>query len=276
MAYRKSTNFVYTDLSSYDTAASRRFYTQVFGWEIHNTGKAAAESGDRFGMDQVSYSIATKNNKAAAGIYDMPPFFQKINMPPFWMSYLAVDDIDGVVARAKATDGVIVDIEPTPFGDGMMALIRDPQGAGFTCYDGPDIDSKNDGSEYGRMVWNELITASIAKVAPFYRDVLGLKVLPYSDRGSNYAKLINRASEEIAGIQEVDSSIRGEKVYWLPFFSVDTVDEFTPRAIAAGGKILSDSHGSALFYDNTGAAFGVTETGADFSKARPWYQRLFG
>ncbi|MEM6386704.1 MAG: VOC family protein [Pseudomonadota bacterium] len=275
MTYRKDSNFVFTDLSSYDTAASCGFYGEVFGWETYDMGKASAEPGDRFGMDEVNYHIATLGSKATAGIFDMPPFFQKIKMPPFWMSYLAVDDIDSVVARAKTIEGVIIDVEPTPFGDGIMALIRDPLGAGFTCYDGPSIESKGDGSEYGRMVWNELITSSIDKVEHFYREVLGLNVVPDAEFQGTRAKLVNQQGEVVAGIQEVDASLRGEKVYWVPFFSVDSLSAFASRASAAGGQMLSEDQGSALFYDNTKAAFGVTETGAEYSDVRPWYRRFF-
>lgn len=275
MAYRKDSNFVFTDLSSYDTSASCSFYGNVFGWETCDMGKASAEPGDRFGMDQVNYHIATLGNKAAAGIFDMPPFFQKIKMPPFWMSYIAVDDIESVVARAKTIEGVIVDIEPTQFGDGSMALIRDPLGAGFSCYDGPCIDSKGDGSEYGRMVWNELITSSITAVEQFYRDVLGLGVAPDEEFQGTRAMLINQQGDEVAGIQEAAGSLRGEKVYWVPFFSVDSLSAFTSRATSAGGHLLLEDQGSALFYDNTQAAFGVTETGVEYSDVRPWYRRCF-
>lgn len=278
MTYRKNTNFVWTDLSSYDTKASRQFYAGVFGWEMYDAGKMPSDPDDTFGMDAVNYHVATTGDKAVAGIFDMPPFFQKIKMPPFWMSYLAVDNIEQVVARAKTVEGVIVDIEPTPFGDGLMALIRDPNGAGFTCYDGPSIDSKGDGSQYGQMVWNELITSDISAVEHFYRHVLGFDVVAdndfYDDNGSIRVKLINQEGEEVAGIQQVDESTRGNKVYWLSFFSVDSVSEFSQRVTAAGGEIISQTQDSAVFYDNTGACFAVTETGASYNDVRPWHRRF--
>lgn len=275
MTYRKDSNFVYTDLSSYDTAASRKFYREVFGWTSYDMGALPAEPGDRFSMDQVNYHIATLGDAPTAGIFDMPPFFQKIKMPPFWMSYIAVEGLTDLVERARAIDGVVIDVEPTPFGDGTMALTRDPLGAGFTCYEGPSIDSKGDGSEYGRMVWNELITSSIAKVEHFYREVLGLDVIPDTDFDGTRVKLINQMGEEIAGIQEQPEEIRGPKVYWVPFFSVDSIAAFQARAEAAEGKLISDGGDTGLFYDNTGAAFGVAETGADYADVRPWYRMFF-
>lgn len=279
MTYRKNTNFVWTDLSSYDTKASCQFYAKVFGWKTYDMGKMEVDNNDQFGMDAVNYHVATVGDKAVAGIFDMPPFFQKIKMPPFWMSYLAVDNIEEVVARAKSIEGVIVDIEPSPFGEGTMALIRDPNGAGFTCYDGPSIDSKGDGSKYGQMVWNELITSDISAVEHFYRYVLGFEVVADNDfqdgYGSTRVKLVNQDGEEVAGIQQVDESIRGNKVYWVPFFSVDSVNEFSKRVQNFGGEIISQDNDSGVFYDNTGACFAVAETGASYQESTPWYRLFF-
>lgn len=277
--HKPDSNFVWADLSSYDTAASRTFYKAVFGWASHDMGRMEAGPDDRFGMDQVTYHIATLSEHPVAGIFDMPPFFKTIKMPPFWMSYLAVNDIEAVVARAKAIEGVVVDVEPTPFGEGTMALIRDPLGAGFTCYDGPDIDAKGDGSEIGRMVWNELITDSIPAVAFFYCDVLGFDVVRDDEFDGDRVKLINGEGEEIAGIQAVDESIRSKKVYWMPFFSADTLSDFMPRLEKAGGELISRTdfgdYDSAICYDSTGAAFGIAETGARYHDIQPWYRALF-
>lgn len=280
--YKEDANFVWTDLSSYDTKASRKFYEEVFGWRSYDMGAMAAEPGDRFGMDQVNYHIATIEDQPVAGIFDMPPFFKTINMPPFWMSYLSVTDLNAVVQRAKAIEGVVIDVEPTPFGEGMMALIRDPRGAGFTCYEGPSIASKGDGGRYGRMVWNELITESVAVVETFYKEVLGFKLEADREFPGTRLKVFNPAGEEVAGIQELAADIRGDKVYWLPFFSVDAIAPFTDRVQGAGGELIgslssggSDGSEASMYFDNTGAAFAAVATGADAPSRKPWYSRLF-
>lgn len=272
--YKSDSNFVWTDLSSYDTAKSRAFYSSVFHWQTTSMGRMAADEGDTFGMGEVEYHIATSGNDPVAGIFDMPPFFKKIKMPPFWMSYLSVKDIAAVVARAKAYEGAIIDVDLAPFGEGTMALIRDPLGAGFTCYEGPSIDAKGDGSAYGRLVWNELITDSIPAVEGFYREVLGLTLVKDEGFSGERVKVLNGAGDEIAGIQAVPESLRSKKVYWLPFFSVDSLAAVTERITAAGGEALGGvTEGTALFTDNTGAGFAVAETGAE-AGSRSWWSLL--
>ncbi|MEM8923018.1 MAG: VOC family protein [Actinomycetota bacterium] len=264
--YKRDTNFVWTDLSTYDRPAALRFYKRLFGWKAYDLGRGDAGGDDPFGMSEVRYHVATIGPTAIAGIFDMPPFFAAIDMPSFWMSYLSVDHLDDVVERARAIEGAVVDVEPTPFGDGTMALIRDPLGAGFTVYEGPSIDGKGDGGRYGQMVWNELITESIVAVEPFYREVVGVDLVEVDGHGGARATIVNPSGVEIGAVQEVDESIRSDKVYWLPFFSVDTIAEFEKRLVAAGGRLLSTTDdpagGTAMAYDVGGAAFAVAETGA--------------
>ena len=65
----------------------------------------------------------------------MPEKFQSIRMPSFWMSYIHVQNIEETVRVAKA-NGAIIEVSPEAApGGGLVALIRDPAGAGFTCYE---------------------------------------------------------------------------------------------------------------------------------------------
>ncbi len=271
MRHKRDSNFVWADLSTYSTTKASSFYTQVFDWNIYDQGKAKALKDDRFDMEEVSYHFASIDKDTIAGIFDMPHFFQKIKMPSFWMSYLSVDNIIEVVNKARSFEGSVIDIEPTPFGQGTMALIRDPLGAGFTVYEGPSIDSKGDGSKLGKMVWNELFTESIEKVSEFYTQVFGFKLVADNNFVGRRAKVYNLNDQEIAGIQEVKESIRTNKVYWIPFFSVNSIEDFIKTVEKANGEFIanlsnSDSFNNAIMYDDQGAAFGVSEISPQYSK----------
>ena len=84
-----------------------------------------------------------------AGIFDMPAFFCKIKMPSFWMSYLSVGDIQRMVERASKIEGTVIEVGPTQFYKGQIALLRDPAGAYFTVYGGPEWSKRGDGSKSG-------------------------------------------------------------------------------------------------------------------------------
>ena len=101
LEHKKDSNFVWAELSSYEPKSTMKFYQELFGWKYYDQGLAKQSPNDQFGMSDVKYNIATLGNEAKSGLFDMPAFFKKIKMPPFWMSYLTVDDIDSVVAKAK-------------------------------------------------------------------------------------------------------------------------------------------------------------------------------
>ena len=117
--------FVWTDLSTFDLSVARRDYERIFGWSF---------TGD----DQ--YDFALDGQTPVAAIFPMPQKMVEINMPSFWMSYVGADDLEGKVKKAHSYKGVVIEVEPTHFDEhSRIALVRDPSGAGFTLYEGPDI-----------------------------------------------------------------------------------------------------------------------------------------
>lgn len=106
------------ELSTRDTGAATRFYTQLFGWKA-----TAMPMGDG------QYTVFSRGAKNVAGLMEMPP--SAGNAPPNWMSYFAAADSDQTVAKARAMGGQVL-VPPTDIpGTGRFAVIQDPQGAVF-------------------------------------------------------------------------------------------------------------------------------------------------
>ena len=79
-------------------------------------------------MPEGTYWIAQHDGKPVAGIMAMQGIVPD-GVPPHWMSYLAVDDIDTRIAAA-ATNGATI-LRPcfdVP-GVGRIAILTDPTGA---------------------------------------------------------------------------------------------------------------------------------------------------
>lgn len=243
-------DFVWVDVSTFDVKEANRFYSAVFGWKYR---------------DKDGYNYAHIGSKSVSGMFEMPEFLQKMNMPSFWMSYISVIDIKAVVARAKKIKGVIVEIEPFEFAGGQAALIRDPSGAGFTVYEGPDITAKDSDGRHGMVVWNELIVDSADTVIPFYEKVFGFELKKDTRYPTERYIIKNQAGKEIAGIEVLDESARGDKKYWLPFFGVASIDNFSALVEKNGGheayRDESPFGKTGIFYDTQEAAFAVVETG---------------
>lgn len=235
-------DFIWCDLSSFHPAQTQAFYTSVLGWEFAGEG----------------YAIAYRANHPVAALYEMPAKFQNIKMPSFWMSYIAVDDVALVTARATELGGK-VEVGPTPFeGGGQFALIRDPLGAGFTVYQGNALDGALTGA--GGRLGHELFVSDASAVIPFYRELFGWQISA-AQRGSHS---ITNAGRRIAHLHEVpDPAIRGKEQYWAIVFDTAgaTLETFADQVTQAGGQVVVRADlpdGPAMILrDPDGAAFFV-------------------
>lgn len=246
-----STHFVWCDLSTFNLGQARAFYGGVFGWE------SAAPDGAGVGQD---YTLLRAPSGDAAAVYTMPEFFQSIRMPSFWMSYVRVEGLDGLVARAVEL-GAKCEIEPTWFDEtSRFALIRDPAGAGFTLYEGPDLSGRD--PRPGRMAWNELHVPSLTQIEPFYRGLFGWETAPDTDY-PNRRWLLSPEGEALASLAEFTEAEKGPKNYWAVQFAAEDIEATLEAIVAHGGMILShpaEDLGYAMALDDQGAMFCVTRS----------------
>ena len=236
-------DLIWVDLSTFDLARARRFYGAVLGWE-----------GER---DPSGYVTAVADGTPTAGLFVMPEFLQRINMPSFWMSYIAVDDVDATVARARELGATIELEEAGPWG--KVGLIRDPAGAGFTVYQGDVLQADRDRHTPGRWRWSELFVSDLSVVEPFYRQLFGWRITPDSHDRHHIDTADGR---RVGAIQVASNEEKGDKEFWAVSFTVEDLDAAAGRVVAAGGMVET-AHDNAdgthlLAYDDQGAAFFLT------------------
>lgn len=111
---------VWNELASTDLGASAAFYEQLFGWAIEQFP----------GSEQVYLGIRN-GERGNGGIREATP----PGIPPHWLVYFGVADLDASMARVRDLGGVVhagpIDIEMA-----RIAVVADPQGAVFALYDG--------------------------------------------------------------------------------------------------------------------------------------------
>lgn len=111
-------SFGWTELYTRDMPAAREFYTKVFGWSTE-------ESDMPFGK----YTVFQVDGRMIAGGLDMSTMLPD-SVPPHWLVYFTVKDIDESMQKVKELGGTVVD-GPNPTPMGPLAIIQDPVGAAF-------------------------------------------------------------------------------------------------------------------------------------------------
>ncbi|MBO6554166.1 MAG: VOC family protein [Roseitalea sp.] len=111
-------HFHWNELMSRDVEKAKAFYADVLGWSFESMKMGPTGT----------YWIAIQDGERVAGMYEMAgDSFD--GMPEAWYPYIAVDDVDERVERAKAAGATVLG-EPFDVPQlGRIAMVRQPGGA---------------------------------------------------------------------------------------------------------------------------------------------------
>ncbi len=250
-------HFVFADLSTYELAITKNFYSAVFNWEYFT-------EDDR-------YYLAHHDDKQISGLYETPRKFKDMNMPSFWMSYIHVESVEDTVAKAKTLGGIIELVE-TENPIGKIALIRDPLGAGFTVYEGDQLNSRFKNTK-NALVWNELFISDFSRISPFYETLFHWTFAP-AENGRRF--ILDSSQQQIGAVQEVSNTRKGKYEYWGVFFAVQDTATTKKSVLENGGLLVfEDDHFTALA-DPFGAFFHVVPLAdSSISSKRSRFEKSF-
>ncbi len=113
----KTGEFCWNELATNNVQAAKDFYQKVFDWEF-----------TEHDMGDMTYTVIKRNNHEFGGIWSIPKDQEK-QIPPHWMAYILVDNVDESLAKAEK-QGASIMKPATKAGDfGRFAIITDPTGA---------------------------------------------------------------------------------------------------------------------------------------------------
>jgi len=118
----------WNDLQTHDIEKAVEFYTELFGWEVAPLTEDDSDS-DR---------MVIKNGERLNGGMAKMPEELGTEVPPHWLTYFAVDDIDAATAAIGESGGEVI-AGPLDIPAGKLAVAADPQGAVFGVFAG-DLD----------------------------------------------------------------------------------------------------------------------------------------
>jgi uncharacterized protein len=238
-------SFCWIELMAADAAGARSFYSQLFGWSVNEI-----PMGD-LGM----YYIFQKEGADAAAMYERTA--EMANVPPFWMSYVSVENTDAATEKAKSL-GATVHNGPFDVGpQGRMTVLADPQGAAFAvwqAYQHPGVGVRD---EAGALCWNELQVRDSDAAKTFYPALFSWRVKESPDYTEWHI-----GDQTVGGM--IPSQAPGEvPSYWLPYFAVEDCDRAAESAQSLGAQVFAPPFDvphvgrMAVLADPQGAQFAI-------------------
>jgi predicted enzyme related to lactoylglutathione lyase len=245
---------VWHDLNTNDIDKSRRFYSELFGWNIDMQGQwnfiGAANETQHFGtMMQLDASLG---------------------LPSHWLPYLTVENLDAAIAAVPGAGGKIL-LGKMPAGTtGHFSYVADPQAAAFALWQYSDATGKPEQDTpppAGHFVWDELVTSDPAAAEKFYSSLIGFKTEKVEMPGMQYtlwlrdAKRPDGKPRQAGGMMQLPPTV--SHPFWLSYVAVDDCDASAARAKSLGATIVSPPMNipnvgrAATLLDSTQAAVAI-------------------
>lgn len=217
-----ASDFVWFELVTPDAKASEAFYKAIVGW---TTEASSGPNGP--------YTIFKTGEFPVGGMLEMK------DVPPGWLGYIGVDDVDAYVRKVEAAGGTICKPPQDIPGVGRFAVVADPQGATFILFkDAPGQSSPRPAPmSPGSLGWSELNATGWEKAFDFYAPLFGWvkhDAAPMGEMG--VYQTFGPQAGAIGGM--CNSQGPGPSHYWLYYFCVENLDSAIERVKAGGGQIL--------------------------------------
>ena len=113
------------DLTVPNAVEIRDFYAAVVGWKISGI--------DMGGYEDFCMTPPGAEAPAAGICHARGP---NADIPPQWLMYISVTDVDHCVSECRRLGGSVV-VGPKEMGGGRFAIIRDPAGAVAALFQSP-------------------------------------------------------------------------------------------------------------------------------------------
>ncbi|HZT67139.1 MAG TPA: VOC family protein [Acidimicrobiales bacterium] len=235
------------ELATTDRDRSRRFYTDVFGWDAE---EPRPEFGGYFNFGQA--------NERIAGCMQHPDVTNDS-----WLIYLCTADMATTVEEIKGAGGQVV-AGPHPVADlGTMLVATDPAGTGIGFWEPNQMQGFGLVAEPGAPCWFQLSTSRYDEVVEFYRRVTGATVAAEPMPGGSQS-ILQVDGLPVAGILDgANPNLpEGHTDGWTIVFGASDTDALVDKVVAGGGRVLvqpSDSpYGRlAMVADPAGAQFSI-------------------
>jgi len=241
----------WADLATTDLTGSKKFYSNLLGWEfIENPIDDSEET----------YTMGMRGDRALVGMMKQQQEQVDMGLPPMWNSYITVDDLEATVGKVAAAGGSVMAPPMDVMDAGRMAVIVDPAGGVVCLWQAKQHIGSQIVNEPGAFTWAELQTTDQAAAAAFFGKVFGWQASA-EDMGPGMQMTMFSLGDDVVA-SAMDVPMPGIPSHWQIYFGVDDCDAACAKVTEMGGKILMPPMDSppgrmAAVTDPAGAAFSI-------------------
>ncbi len=252
--------FFWHDLMTKDVEKAKAFYGELFGWSFK------AEKGPN------PYTHIMIGEHGVGGLMSLNALEGGAHIPPHWLGYVSVDDVDATLKAATQNGGKVVSPKEEMPDVGTWAVVSDPQGGVVApmVYRGKDSGKPESTAmpAPGMFCWDELSAKDPGAAAKYYAQVFGWVDTAMEMPGWGTYHLLKRPGVKdakgmdlsAAGVTKLQG---GPQPYWLSYIAVADCDASVTRATKLGAKALAPAMSVegvgrfAVFMDPQQAVFAI-------------------
>ena len=223
-------SWIWYELITSDTAAATAFYQAVVGWSII-PGTAETNS---YGF------LGRADGGMTGGFMQITPEMAAHGARPAWLGYIAVDDVDAMVAAIQAKGGKLL-MPPADIPQaGRIAMVTDCCGAPFYVMrpNGTGPSTAFTRGAAGCCGWNELSAGNAANAVAFYTDLFGWGLPEPMDMGPHGKyQFIEHDGAVIGAI--FPKMPQSPVPHWSFYFGVPDIHAAKAAIEAHGGRVVN-------------------------------------
>jgi uncharacterized protein len=219
--------FCWAELATRDAKASKRFYTELFGWSYFDS---------EMGPGMV-YTLLRLDGKDVAALYELGEQQRSQGVPTTWNSYVSVDNVDLSADKARSLGAKIL-MEPLDAHEaGRMAVLQDSFGSAFSLWKANKSIGATLNNQVGTMCWNELVTHDVLAAGDFYSKLFGWGKQIQKMGPIDYTIFVN-GDRPAGGMFQITPEMGQTSSHWLVYFAVDDCENSVDRATKMGAKVM--------------------------------------
>lgn len=221
--------FFWHELITTDPKAAEKFYRDVVGWTVQDSGVPG----------QV-YTLFQVGDRAVGGMLAITPDMASHGARPAWLGYVSTDDVNQTAATVRQLGGAIHIAPQEVPGVIRFTMAADPQGAVFYAAKGlvKDAPAPLPAGTPGTVGWNELMASDGQTAFSFYEKLFGWTKDQAIDMGPmGTYQLFAAGGPAIGAMMTKPPAL--PVPFWGYYFNVPSIDAGTEKIKAGGGKILN-------------------------------------